>query len=212
MAVKLFIHKEMTMFSVGHLAFGYLSGRASSKLLNVNVDISLLFLVSILPDVDLLVPGIEHRGLTHSIIILSLAFIPAFITYKERAVPYFIALVQHSLVGDSLTAGGVQMLWPTTTTWYGAKIEVASPTNISLEWILFLACLTVMLKTKDVWNLFRHHPSNLLLSIPVLTVLAPTFFSFPIPVPLRLVLPHLAYLTLFTLSILVDLKSGIKTA
>ena len=83
------------------------------------------------------------------------------------------------------------MLWPITTTWYGAKIEIASLTNISLEWIFFLACLTVMLKTKDAWTLFQHHPSSLLLSIPVFTVLVPTFFSFPMPVPLGLILPHL---------------------
>ena len=198
------------MYSVGHLAFGYLSGRASSKLLDVNVNVSLLFLASILPDVDLLIPGVEHRGPTHSIIILFIAFVPTLIMYKKRAIPYFTALVQHSLIGDSLTAAGIQMLWPITTAWYGAKIEIASLTNVSLEWIFFLACLTVMLKTKDAWTLFQHHPSNLLLSIPVLTVLVPTFFSFPIPVPLGLVLPHLTYLTFFTLSILIDLKSSLK--
>jgi len=206
-----FRHNGMTMFSVGHLAFGYLSGRALSKLLNVNVDISLLFLASILPDVDLIIPGVEHRGPIHSIIILFLAFIPVLITYKKRAIPYFMALAQHSLIGDSLTAGGVQILWPITATWYGAKIEIASLTNISLEWIFFLACLTVMLKTKDAWTLVQHHPSNLLLSVPVLTVLVSMFFCFPIPVPPEHVLPHLTYLTLFVFSILIDLKFGLKT-
>lgn len=199
------------MFSVGHLAFGYLSGRVSSKLLNVNVDISLLFLASILPDVDLIIPGVEHRGPIHSILILFLVFVPVLITYKKRAIPYFIALAQHSLIGDSLTAGGVQLLWPITTTWCGAKIEIAGLTNVSLEWIFFLACLTVMLKTKNARTLFQHHPSNLLLPIPILTVLLPTFFNFPISVPIELVPPHLIYLTFFTLSILIDVKSSLKT-
>jgi len=199
------------MYSVGHLAFGYLFGRASSKLLNVNVNVSLLFFASILPDVDLLIPGVEHRGPIHSIMILFLAFVPALIMYKKRAIPYFTALAQHSIIGDFLTAGGVQMLWPITTAWYGAKIEIASLTNVSLEWIFFLVCFTVMLKTRDVWTLFQHHPSNLLLSIPVLTVLLPSSFRFPLPVPFGLVLPHLTYLTLFILSILIDLKSGLKT-
>ena len=198
------------MFSVGHLAFGYLSGRASSKLLNVNINIPLLFLVSILPDIDLLIPGVEHRGPTHSMIVLCTLSLPALMIYKKRAIPYFTALAQHSLIGDYLTGEGVKMLWPITTSWYGAAIKITSLTNISLEWILFLTCLTVMLKTKDTWALFQHHPSNLLLSIPVLTVLAPTFFSFPIPVPLSLILPHLTYLTLFTLSIFIDLKSSLK--
>ena len=73
------------MFSVGHLAFGYLSGRASSKLLNVNINIPLLFLVSILPDIDLLIPGVEHRGPTHSMIVLCTLSLPALMIYKKRA-------------------------------------------------------------------------------------------------------------------------------
>jgi len=66
-------------------------------------------------------------------------------------------------------------------------------------------------QNKGRLTLFQHHPSNLLLSIPVLTVLLPSSFRFPLPVPFGLVLPHLTYLTLFILSILIDLKSGLKT-
>lgn len=198
------------MFSVGHLAFGYLSGRASSKLLNVNLNIPLLFLVSVLPDIDLLIPGVEHRGPTHSIIVLCALSLPALMIYKKRGVPYFTALVQHSLIGDYLTGEGVKMLWPVASNWYGAGIKMTGLTNISLEWIFFLICLTVMLKTRDAWTLIQHHPSNLLLSIPFLTILLP-FFRFPMPIPFELILPHLAYLTLFTLSLLIDLKFSLKT-
>jgi hypothetical protein len=194
------------MYAVGHLALGYLSGKTASKILNVNANIPLLFLVSVLPDVDLLIPGLEHRGPLHSVIIYCLLFLPAFILFKKRAVPYFVALIQHILIGDYLT-GDTQLLWPATTNWYGLGMEITSLTNILIEWTLFLTSTATLLKTKDAWLLFRQHPSNMILAIPVLTVLLPTLLSFPIYVSPQLVIPHLIYMALFTFSILIDLEA-----
>jgi len=194
------------MYAVGHLALGYLSGKTASKILNVNANIPLLFLVSVLPDVDLLIPGLEHRGPLHSVIIYCLLFLPAFILFKKRAVPYFVALIQHILIGDYLT-GDTQLLWPATTNWYGLGMEITSLTNILIEWTLFLTSTATLLKTKDAWLLFQQHPSNMILAIPVLTVLLPTLLSFPIYVSPQLVIPHLIYMALFTFSILIDLEA-----
>jgi len=175
------------------------------------VNIPLLFVASIIPDIDLLIPGLEHRGPTHSAIFLSLLFLPIFMAYRKRATPYFIALIQHSILGDYLAGGGgIQLLWPATLYWYGIGFEITSLTNILVEWTLFLTSFTIMHKTRDTWTLFQHHPSNLLLSIPVFTVLLPTLLSFPLSVPPELVIPHLIYLTIFTLSILIDLKPSPK--
>ena len=197
------------MYAVGHLALGYLFGKAAEKLLNLKVNLPLLFLASIISDIDLLIPGLEHRGPTHSLIILTLFSLPLFAIYGKNTAPYFIALTQHSLIGDYLT-GGVQLLWPLTGHMYGATLEVASLTNVVLEWGFFLTSLTIMLKTKDVQILFSKHPCNLLLSVPVATVLLPTLLSFPLAVPLELVLPHLIYLTLFSFAILIDCKDILK--
>jgi len=197
-------------FAVGHLALGYITGKATSKLLNVNLNIPLLFVVSVLPDIDLLIPGLEHRGLTHSLIFLSLLFLPAFLLYGKRATPYFIALIQHSILGDFLVGGSVQLLWPTTFQWYGIGIGIKSLTSILVEWIFFLASLTFMLKTKDAPVLFQKHPSNLLLAIPIFTILLPTLISFPLSVPIELVIPHLIYLATFTFSIIIDFKAILR--
>jgi len=201
--------EEQRTYAVGHLALGYLSGKATSKLLKVNVNVPLLFLASTLPDIDFLIPVLKHRGPTHSIIILFLLFLPAFILLGKKATPYFSALIQHILIGDYLT-GRIQLFWPVATNWYSLgvhSIPITSFANIFLEWILFLTSITIMFKTKDARLLFEHHPSNLILSIPVLTVLLPAFLSFPLSVPLELIIPHLTYLTLFTLSILTDFKA-----
>ena len=194
------------MYAVGHLALGYLSGKTASKILGVKINIPLLFLASVLPDIDLLIPGLEHRGPMHSVIVFCLLFLPIFILFKKRAIPYFLALIQHSLIGDYLT-GWTQLLWPITTNWYGLGMEITSLTNILIEWTLFLTSTAILFKTRDAWLLFQQHPSNMILAIPVLTVLLPTLLSFPLYVSLELVIPHLSYLTLFAFSILVDLRA-----
>jgi hypothetical protein len=131
--------------------------------------------------------------------------------YGKIAAPYFVAVIQHFILGDYLIGGGLQLFWPATIHWYGVGIKITSPTNILTEWTLFLTSFTIMHKARDTWTLLQHHPSNLLLSIPVFTVLLPTLLSFPLSVPLELVIPHLTYLTIFTFSILIDLKSILKT-
>lgn len=200
--------KNTRMFAVGHLALGYLTGKATSKLLNVDVNVPLLFVASIIPDIDLLIGTRVHRGPTHSLLVIVVLFLPLFMVYRKRATPYFIAVIQHAILGDYLTGGGgLQLLWPATSEWYGIGFEGASLTNILIEWASFLASLTIMHKARDTWTLFQHDPSNLLLSIPILTVLLPTLLSFPLSVPLELVIPHVVYLAIFALSILVDLKS-----
>lgn len=198
------------MFAVGHVALGYLSGKATSKLLNARISIPLLFLVSILPDIDFLI-GLEHRGPTHSIILQTIAFIPIFLIYKKQAAPVFAALIQHSLVGDLLAgAGGAQILWPVTSQWYGTQICVTNTISISLEWAAFTAFMAIFWITRDLKSLFQHHQSNLLLTIPVLAVVLPSFLQFPLAVPTALIIPHLILLAILTLSLATDLRQILK--
>jgi len=200
---------------VGHLALGYLSGRETSRLLHAKVNIPLLFLASIIPDLDLLmrglIPGLKHRGPTHSLVALCLLSIPALALYGKRAAPHLVAAALHPL-GDYMTGGGVQLLWPLNANQYGTGIKMAGPAGVSAEWLLFLTSLTAMLKTRDTHALLQPHPSNLLLAIPILTVLLPPFFRFPLAVPKELILPHLILLALLTLSILRDLEPSLKNA
>jgi len=198
------------MFAVGHLALGYLTGKTASKLLDVKINVPLLFLASILPDIDLIL-GLEHRGPTHSLIVYVVLFVPVFWLYGKQVVPFFVALAQHSLLGDLLTGGGVQVLWPLVSEWYGAQMQITSTLNISFEWAAFLMTMALLWKTRDVKSLFQHHPSNLLLTIPVLTIILPAFLSFPLAVPPALIIPHLVFLALLILSIMTDLKQISKS-
>jgi len=197
-------------FAVGHLALGYISGKATSKLLNVNANIPLLFVASIIADIDLLIPGLEHRGPTHSIILfLAIAF-PAILVWKKQSLPYLVALASHPLLGDYLTnpsaIKGVQLFFPLSSSWFSGGSEAASLTYVYVELALFIVLLTLMLTTRDITTLIKHHPSNLLLVIPLLTAFIPVFLQFPIPVPPTLIIPHLVLLILLALPIPIDIK------
>ncbi|MGD8506198.1 MAG: metal-dependent hydrolase [Candidatus Bathyarchaeota archaeon] len=194
------------------MALGYILGKATSRSLNVNLNIPLILVASVISDIDLLIPGLEHRGLTHSLVFIFLAFLPAFLVYRKKVAPYFVAVVQHSIPGDYISGEGIQLLWPLDARWLamGIGIELVSFANFFFEWSLFLMFIAIMFWTKDVKILFQHHLSNMLLLIPILTVLLPTLLSFPLSVPLELVVPHVIYLALFAFSILIDFRHTIS--
>ena len=193
------------------MALAYLLSKASAKLLKVNMNVPLILVLSVLPDIDIIfnfIFNIEiHRGPTHSVISAILVFIPFFILYRQKAVPYFAALVSHSLIADFLIGGQLQLLWPLSPNEFGFTfIAIDGSVNIALEFTLFVIAAFVMWKTRDLFQFFRNRKLNLILAIPIFTVLLPTFISYPLSVPLLLVLPHLFYLVLFAISVSIVLK------
>jgi hypothetical protein len=187
------------------MALAYLLGKPSAKILKVNLNIPLILVLSIIPDVDILFGVSEfHRGPTHSIIAALLVFIPFFIIYRQKAVPYFIALASHSLIGDFFIGGHIMLFWPLASNFYGNYwfyISIWNPINITIEWTLFAISTIIMFKTRDLFLFFQNRKSNLLLTIPIITVLLPTFVSYPLQVPIFLIPPHLFYLLLFSVSV-----------
>ncbi len=208
--------EEFASFAVGHMALAYLLGKSSAKLLKVNLNIPLILVLSIVPDVDLLFGVSElHRGPTHSVIVALIAFIPFFALYRRKAAPYFLALLSHSLISDFIVGGQIMLLWPLTTQTFGLHdfgpyINIWSSANIALEWTLFAISTIIMFKTKDLSTFFRNKKSNLLLAIPIGTVLLPTFVSYPLQVPLLMLPPHLFYLVLFSISVLIVIAGVLK--
>jgi hypothetical protein len=197
------------------MALAYLLGKASAKLLKVSLNIPLILVLSVIPDIDILFDFLLkseiHRGPTHSIVVAIVVFIPFFVLYRQKAMPYFAALASHSLIGDFLIGGQVQLLWPLSPNKFGLHelgfpyINIYNPINIALEFTLFAVALIVMLKTRDLFRFFRNNKLNLILIIPIFTVLLPTFASYPLRVPILLVLPHLFYLVLFSISVLITI-------
>ncbi len=202
--------EEHKSFAVGHLAFGYVLGRASAKIVKTKLNTPLALTLSIIPDIDIIIPFLQHRGPTHSIIVLFVFFVPIFAIYRKEAIPYFLALIQHPLIGDYIT-GETQLLWPISTEYYGMEIGIKSQTNITIEWLIFLASMIIMFKTKDIMSFFRPCNSNLILFIPTFTVLLPIFASFPLNVPIWLIPPHMLYVLIFSPSVIISLFKVLKT-
>jgi membrane-bound metal-dependent hydrolase YbcI (DUF457 family) len=191
---------------VGHFALGYILSRLTAQATKTKLNIPLILTLSVVPDIDILIPYVEHRGPFHSIVTATIIFVPILALYTKSALPYFAAFIQHSLIGDFIAGGQVQLLWPLTSQPFGIEMSIKSSTNITLEWLVFIVAAMVIMKTGDALTILQPHNSNLILAIPTLTVLLPTFLAFPLEVPIALILPHLICLALFTTSLLIDIK------
>lgn len=199
------------------MGLGYLIAKASGKFFKVTFNLPLVLVLSILPDIDIifqfLLRSEIHRGPTHSIVTAILVFIPVFIIYRQKATPYFAALASHSLIGDFFVGGQIQLFWPFSTREFGLPelgfpfITIYSSINIALELTIFAIATILIIKTRDILVFFRKSKLNLVLVIPIFTVLLPTFAAYPLYVPFLLVLPHLFYLVVFTIAVLIALET-----
>jgi membrane-bound metal-dependent hydrolase YbcI (DUF457 family) len=198
------------------MSIAYLLGKSSGKALQVNPNVPLLMVLSILPDVDivfdLIVNAEIHRGPTHSIFSAVLLFAPIFLMYRKRAVPYFLALISHSILGDFFIGGQLQLFWPLSSDNFGIQqigsyyLSIYSTVNIVLEVTLFIAAMLILYKTGDWKIFFRSDKTNLVLVIPIITVLLPSTIGYPFTSPLifsqpTLAVAHIFYLFLFSIAV-----------
>jgi membrane-bound metal-dependent hydrolase YbcI (DUF457 family) len=205
--------EKSALFAVGHMALAYLLSKSSAKLLKVNFNIPLVLVLSIIPDADILL-GVStlHRGPTHSLIFALIVLAPFFVVYRRKAVPYFLALISHAAIADFIVGGNIMLFWPLTPQLFGLQgfIDISSLANIALEWALFVISTLVLFKTGDSAVFFQNKKSNLLLAIPIGTVLLPTFVSYPLQVPLLMMPPHAFYLVLFSIAVLTVIAGLLK--
>ncbi len=208
------------------MALAYLLGKASAKPLKINPNIPALLVLSLLPDIDIILSnltGLElHRGFTHSLVFAVVMSIPFFVLYGKRAVPYFLALISHAFIGDFFIGGQLQLFWPFTTATFGLHelgflyIDIYSNINIALEMSLFTVSTLVMAKTGDYRLFFKNQKTNLVLIIPLVTVLLPTFLGYPFSEALVFTAPllafaHLFYLVLFGSAVLIVFYSSLRS-
>ena len=195
------------MFAIGHFALGYLTGKTSSLAVKTNLNMPLLLLTSIIPDIDLILEAFYrnlfvHRIETHSIVTYTIIMIPFFILYRKKAIPYFVVLLSHSLIGDFFT-GGVGLFWPFTSQIYGIQtIDVTSIISLSTEFILFAISLPLMVYSKDLQSLIKPNKKTLMLIIPFFAVLGPALqierqMGTESSLPVVLLIPSLFWLVIF---------------
>ena len=203
------------MFAVGHFALGYLTGKGSSKATKTKLNLPLLLVASVLPDIDLILQRFNdqlfmHRGATHSIITITVLMVPFCLIYRQKSFPYYAALLSHVLIGD-IPTGGIEMLWPVSQKWFGSNImPMGSIAEVSSELILFVVATAIMFKANDLQKLFQPRTGNLFLLVAGATVLVPMLqlsLGTGTELPVALIPPSLFWLVLFAYSIIKDIDA-----
>ena len=194
------------MFAVGHIALGYIIGKILSKTQEKGQNIQVLWTLSLLPDIDLLIPGLQHRGPTHSLIVALIVFAPLFMIRPRKTAPFFAALATHSLIGDYLT-GEVKLFWPLSSEWlkFENTITMGNLFETGLELALFAILIATLILSRDFNHLFNSDRKNAILFIPLCTIVLPIMFKYPIKVPKTLIIPHLILLGIIALSFTISL-------
>ncbi|MEM1959186.1 MAG: metal-dependent hydrolase [Candidatus Nitrosocaldus sp.] len=156
------------MLLVGHAVWAYVIARSLSSVLNVRINPYLVMLLGMVPDVDILLQEyIRHRSITHSIIFWSIAFIPFFIVYRKRSIPYFTAVVQHIMLGDVIVAS-TNILWPLRYD-VGMGYSLLSPFNIIMESIgMGIAVLLILRYDRIIIARNVNNTQGLIVIIPLL--------------------------------------------
>ncbi len=194
------------MFAIGHFALGYILGKTSSKLSKVKVNLPLLLAASVLPDVDLLLRFLTHRGPTHSLLTITVLMVPFFLLYRKRAIPYYAAMLSHILIGDFFT-GGVELFWPLSHSTFGVlNLDTAGLLVSTIELILFLLTLPFMYKLGDLKTLLKPDNKNWALIIPLGAIIGPLVSlgrGREDALPALLIIPSLFYIGLFSYSLFV---------
>ena len=136
-----------------------------------------ILLLGILPDADLLLSnlGVVHRTFTHSFFFWIIIFLPLFIIFRLKSVPYFVAVVQHFAFGD-LLMGKVMIFWPFSTSQVGFNIAMPSLIDVSLEITGLILALGIIVYSGDLKRLFSVNKSNILMVLPLLALLTSALF------------------------------------
>ncbi len=172
------------MLLLGHMCWAYIVGRSCASALKVNVNPYMILALGALPDIDLLLGslGIVHRGLTHSLLFWSIVFIPVFVRYRKRAIPYFIALTQHIFIGD-LVVNRTTIFWPFGPE-VGLNFRLFSIENIVLEAAGLVAFLLWVNLSSERKKFFARDRRNLLSLLPIVPIAGFIIFLYQADLPI----------------------------
>ena len=194
------------MYAVGHISLGYLTAKLLNRATKQNLNIPAIWTLSIIHDIDLLIPGLQHRGPTHSIILITIVFAPLLFAKKEKVAPYFIATAIHPFA-DYMTKGGAQLFWPLSHQWiqYKNAMSMTSIIETNIELTLFLTLIGTMIILLDYKHLLNSDIRNTLLLVPLCTILLHISTENLIAIPKMLIIPHIILLGIASISILKSL-------
>ena len=133
------------MYILGHASLGFLAARLVNKFTGYRVNVPLVMIVSMLPDFDLLIPSLPHRGPTHSIILITVFCLPL-IALNRSSLVYYASLLSHPLIGDYFTSYGCTIFWPLSSHHFRVPAYLHIPLSIqtTIEAILFVVAAMII--------------------------------------------------------------------
>ena len=139
--------------------------------------VPLVLLLGVLPDSDLLLGdfGIVHRTVTHSFVFWGLLFVPVFWIFRLRAVPYFVAVVQHFAFGDFLM-GKVMLFWPFYPKFLGLGFGMPSTVDVALETAGLVLAAAMLFYIGDLKRLLAVDKKNVAMIVPFLALVVSALF------------------------------------
>jgi len=139
--------------------------------------VPLILLLGILPDADLLLGsiGIMHRTFTHSFFFWFIIFVPLFIIFRLKSIPYFVAVVQHFAFGD-LVMGKVMIFWPFNSSLVGFGFGMPSLVDVTLETAGLVLAAAIIVYSGDLRRLLSVDKRNLLMLLPLLALITSALY------------------------------------
>jgi hypothetical protein len=177
------------MLFVGHIATAFLICYGLSKILSIKrISFSLVMLLSVLPDIDLVFrlsgSDLGHKTFTHSAILALIVSIAAAIIAKHRIsmiLVYSIAFFTHILIGDILI-NSINILYPFGVFQIGFNIEFNSLTHMIIEFFPLIGMTVIVIreyflyeKGVDDNTLFHYSSLDQILYILVIIAIVTSF-------------------------------------
>jgi len=136
-----------------------------------------VLMLGILPDSDLLLGslGVVHHTFTHSFFFWFIIFVPIFVIFRLKSIPYFVAVVQHFAFGD-LLMDKVLLFWPFNSSFVGFNFGMPSLIDVILETAGLLLFLGIIVYVGDLKRLFSVEKRNIFMILPLLALLASALF------------------------------------
>jgi membrane-bound metal-dependent hydrolase YbcI (DUF457 family) len=189
------------MLAPGHLAISYFITKIISYSTKTKPDLKIIWILALLPDIDLLIPGIPHRGQTHSVLLQLALFLPIIIYYGRSTLPYLFALLSHSLIGDIVSYSKIMLFWPLDSGWYSVTIPWRYNAYVYyLEAAIFIPFVFFFIQQKDYQRLYNDKSHNLLTLIPATAIIIPIFYNARLITPRSLLTINILALGLLLLS------------
>jgi hypothetical protein len=143
------------MYLVGHAMVGFLIACGLSKKYGISgISFALVMLIGTLPDIDILLQSagiVLHKTYTHSLILSVLVVLPILLGLARWkrvslavALVYFMAYVQHIIIGD-IAVGSINILYPFGTMIVGSGIGYGTLLHTAIEFVMLAGMVTIVM-------------------------------------------------------------------